>query len=325
MRFPQEPMAGTFFRMMKKVSEYLKEKYHTKVYKLSLSSGCTCPNRDGTIGTGGCIFCSEGGSGDFAAEFAPIEQQIAEAKEKVAAKIPASLPEEERKYIAYFQSFTNTYGDEDRLIALFQEVLSYPEIAGISIGTRPDCLSDKMIHALKKMNLQKEVWVELGLQTIHEKTASYIRRGYELPVFADAYERLTGTEEDDAGGLLPGLKVVTHVILGLPGETEADMLETVRYLANLKPTLFGIKLQLLHVLKGTDLAKVYEANPFPIFTLEAYCQVVGKCLQILPKETIIHRLTGDGPKRLLIEPLWSADKKKVMNTMRAYLAGLPDL
>jgi len=294
------------------VSDYLKETYHTKVYKLSLSSGCTCPNRDGKVGVGGCIFCSEGGSGDFAAKPAPLKEQILEAREKVDAKIPASIPADQRKYLAYFQSFTNTYGDEEKLIAMFREVLAYPEIVGISIGTRPDCLSDQMIQALQEMNQEKEVWVELGLQTIHEKTASYIRRGYDLPVFEDAYQRLTAA----------GIKVITHVILGLPGETEEDMLETVQYLAKLQPTLFGIKLQLLHVLKGTDLAKDYEAHPFSIFTLEEYCQIVGKCLQILPRETIIHRLTGDGPKKLLIAPQWSGDKKRVMNTMRAYIAGL---
>ena len=295
------------------LSDYLKEKYNTKVYKLSLSSGCSCPNRDGKISTGGCIFCSEGGSGDFASTYSTdIEQQIIQAKSKVDQKIPNRIPESERKYIAYFQSFTNTYGDEKRLMKLFEETISFSYIVGISIGTRPDCLSDEMIAFLSKLNQKKEVWVELGLQTIHEDTASFINRGYELNVFEDAYKRLT-----DAG-----LKVVVHVILGLPGESKNDMIESVKYLGQLSPTLFGIKLQLLHILNGTKLADIYNENPFHVFTLEEYCQVVGECLKVLPKETVIHRLTGDGPKKLLIAPLWSGNKKLVMNTMRKYIKEL---
>lgn len=295
------------------LSDYLKNKYGTKVYKLSLSTGCTCPNRDGTISYGGCIFCSEGGSGDFAATGMDLDEQIAYAREKVDGKISSKIPEEERKYIAYFQSFTNTYGDEAYLFDLFKRVLDYPLIVGLSIGTRPDCLSDKMIAFLSKLNKKKEVWVELGLQTIHENTARLINRGYDLPVFEDAYKRLT-----DAG-----LKVVVHVILGLPGESDDDIIETVKYLAALTPTLFGIKLQLLHVLKGTKLAAMYEKEPFRIYELDEYCEIVGRCLMALPKETVIHRLTGDGPKKLLIAPLWSGNKKLVMNTMRSYISLLP--
>lgn len=295
------------------LSDYLKNKYGTKVYKLSLSTGCTCPNRDGTISYGGCIFCSEGGSGDFAATGLDLEQQIAFAREKVDGKISSKIPEEERKYIAYFQSFTNTYGDEAYLFDLFKRVLDYPFIVGLSIGTRPDCLSDEMISFLSQLNKEKEVWVELGLQTIHENTARLINRGYDLPVFEDAYKRLT-----DAG-----LKVVVHVILGLPGESDDDIIETVKYLAALTPTLFGIKLQLLHVLKGTKLAAMYEKEPFRIYELDEYCEIVGRCLMALPKETVIHRLTGDGPKKLLIAPLWSGNKKLVMNTMRSYISLLP--
>ena len=295
------------------LSDYLKEKYNTKVYKLSLSSGCSCPNRDGKISTGGCIFCSEGGSGDFASSYnTEIEQQIIQAKSRVDQKISSKIPESERKYIAYFQSFTNTYGDEKRLMKLLQETISFPNIVGISIGTRPDCLSDEMIMFLSKLNQEKEVWVELGLQTIHEETARFINRGYELHVFEDAYKRLT-----DAG-----LKVVVHVILGLPGESTNDMIESVKYLGQLSPALFGIKLQLLHILTGTKLAEIYNENPFHVFTLEEYCQVVGDCLKVLPKETVIHRLTGDGPKKLLIAPLWSGNKKLVMNTMRKYIKEL---
>lgn len=294
------------------LSDYLKEKYNTKVYKLSLTSGCTCPNRDGSISYGGCIFCSEGGSGDFAAKNADLVTQIAEAKERVDGKISSKIPPSGRKYIAYFQSFTNTYGDYNYLTKLFSQVLDYPEIVGLSIGTRPDCLSDKMIDFLANLNKEKEIWVELGLQTIHEDTATLINRGYKLDVFENTYRRLTNA----------GLKVVVHIILGLPDETDEDILETVKYLSALTPTLFGIKLQLLHVLKGTKLADMYVANPFRIYELDEYCEIVGKCLKLLPKDTVIHRLTGDGPKKLLIAPLWSGNKKLVMNTMRKYLQEL---
>ncbi|MBR5648774.1 TIGR01212 family radical SAM protein [Pseudobutyrivibrio sp.] len=296
------------------LSDYLKEKFNTKVYKLSLTSGCTCPNRDGTISYGGCIFCSEGGSGDFAAKASDIESQINQARALVDSKISSKIPPSERKYIAYFQSFTNTYGDEAYLQDLFSKVLARPEIVGLSIGTRPDCLSDSMIEFLSGLNQTKEVWVELGLQTIHESTATLINRGYTLPVFDDAYKRLT-----DAG-----LKVVVHLILGLPGETESMILDSVKYLANLSPTLFGIKLQLLHILRGTRLADMYASQPFHVFTLDEYCHLIGQCLQALPPETVIHRLTGDGPKRLLIAPTWSANKKLVLNTMTRFLASLPD-
>lgn len=291
------------------VSDYLKNKYGTKVYKLSLSTGCTCPNRDGTISYGGCIFCSEGGSGDFAAKGLDLDEQIKFAKEKVDGKISSKIPTSDRKYIAYFQSFTNTYGDENYLKDLFKKVLQYPFIVGLSIGTRPDCLSNDMISFLSELNKEKEIWIELGLQTIHKNTADFINRGYDLPVFDDAYARLTSAN----------LKVIVHVIIGLPGETEEDILETVEYLARLKPTLFGIKLQLLHVLKGTKLAEIYEKTPFRIYELNEYCDIVARCLQLLPKETVIHRLTGDGPKKLLIAPLWSGNKKLVMNTMNKRL------
>ncbi len=294
------------------LSDYLKNKYGTKVYKLSLTSGCTCPNRDGSISTGGCIFCSEGGSGDFAAKGLDIEDQIAMARELVDSKISSKIPLSERKYIAYFQSFTNTYGDQHRLMDLFEKVLEQPQIVGLSIGTRPDCLSNEMIAFLAELNKTKEVWVELGLQTIHEDTAILINRGYELTVFEDAYKRLTDQ----------GLKVVIHVILGLPGESNADILETVDYLSKLKPTLFGIKLQLLHILKGTKLADMYLENPFRIYELDEYCRLVGECLKLLPNETVIHRLTGDGPKKLLIAPLWSGNKKLVLNTMSKYIKEL---
>ncbi len=279
-------------------NDAMRARFGTKVYRLSLQSGCTCPNRDGTIGTGGCTFCSEGGSGDFAAPFVSIEKQIKEARERVDAKIPASIAPEDRRYIAYFQSYTNTYGNVDRLRAFYTEAISHPQIVALDIGTRPDCLPPEMVEMLQNLQLSsgKPVWVELGLQTIHEETARRIRRGYALPVFEDAYRRLKENS----------LEVIVHVILGLPGESREDMLDTVRYLSSL---------QLLHILKGTELAREYEADPFPLFTLDSYCDLIVDCLKLLPPETVVHRLTGDAPKRLLIAPLWSADKKRVLNTL----------
>ena len=291
------------------LSDALKKQFGTKVYKLSLQTGCTCPNRDGTLGTGGCTFCSEGGSGDFAAAPADIRAQIAEARKKVDAKFSSKIPASERKYIAYFQSYTNTYGDPERLRCIFTDAIRCPEIVALSIGTRPDCLPPEIISMLSALNQIKPVWVELGLQTIHEQTALAIHRGYPLPVFADAYRRLTAA----------GLTVIVHVILGLPGESENDMLDTVRYLSALTPPPDGIKLQLLHILKGTELARKYLESPFPVMTLDEYCSLVVRCLKLLPPETVVHRITGDGPKRLLIAPLWSADKKNVLNTLQRYI------
>ena len=281
------------------VSEVLKQQYGEKLYRISLTSGCTCPNRDGTLGTGGCTFCSGSGSGDFSPSFLPVRAQIEAGKQRIRSKTNA------KKYIGYYQSFTNTYGDQERLKNLFEETLDQPEIAILSIGTRPDCLKQDMVDFLSALNRKKPVWVELGLQTINEKTAEKIRRGYKLPVFENAYRRLKEA----------GLSVIVHVILGLPGESKEDMLSTVRYLSSLEPELDGIKLQMLHVLKGTDLAKEYEESPFHILSLEEYTEIVIDCLKILPVQTVVHRLTGDGPKKLLIEPQWSWDKKKVLNYM----------
>ena len=291
------------------LSSVLKKQYRTKVYKLSLQSGCGCPHRDPVTGQGGCTFCSEGGSGDFAAPLLPVEEQIRIAKRLVDAKIPSSVPEEERRYIAYFQSYTNTFGDTRYLTDLYEKTISFPEIAGLSVGTRPDCLEEDKIRMLSDLNRKKPVWVELGLQTIHEKTAERIRRGYPLSVFEDAYRRLTDE----------GLTVIVHVILGLPGESREEMLETIRYLAGLAPVLPGIKLQLLHILRGTELAKEYEEHPFPVLTMEEYAELLQDAVRLLPEETVVHRLTGDGPKRLLIAPLWSADKKRVLNYLRKYV------
>lgn len=291
------------------VSEYMKQKYGQKVYRLSLSSGCTCPNRDGTLGWGGCAFCSAGGSGDFAAKPVSVERQIAEAKKRVDSKFPRSVRPEERKYIAYFQSYTNTYGKTDHLRRIFTEAAERPEIVTLSVGTRPDCLEQDKVQMLAELNQIKPVWVELGLQTIHEQTAEAFHRGYRLPVFLDAYRRLKQA----------GLEVIVHVILGLPGEGREDMLETVRFLAGLNPGLDGIKLQLLHILKETEYGTIFEKDPSAFqtsgFTLESYCDLVVACLKLLPPETVIHRLTGDGPKNLLLAPKWSADKKKVLNEL----------
>ena len=306
------------------LSEMLRERFGTKIYKLSLSSGCTCPNRDGTIGTGGCTFCSEGGSGEFAAPFLPLDDQIRLARLRVDAKIPRRIPPDERKFIAYFQSFTNTYGDVKRLRALYGETVSRPEIAILSVGTRPDCLSPEILDMLGDLRKVKPVWVELGLQTMHERTAEQIHRGYSLPVFEEACRNLKAI----------GVEVIVHVILGLPGESREDMLDTIRYLSGAAPLLRGnntlrmpaafpvpdgIKLQQLQILRGTQLAREYEKDPFPVATLEEYCALVKDCLDILPEEVVIHRLTGDGPKALLIAPAWSADKKRVLNTMHAAL------
>lgn len=292
------------------LSTYWKEKFGGKVYKLSLQSGCTCPNRDGSIGRGGCIFCSEGGSGDFAAHYAPIQEQITEARKRVDHKFPKGA---QPMYMAYFQSYTNTYGNVDRLRSLYLETIQLPEIVGISIGTRPDCLPIEMLEMLSELNQIKPVTVELGLQTVHKSSADYIRRGYDLEVFEKAYQDLSNR----------GIEVVVHVILGLPGESREDMLETIDYLARLQPTLPGIKLQLLHILEGTQLAEDYRRNPFPVFTMEEYTDLVVECLKHLPKETVVHRLTGDGPKSLLIEPKWSGDKKKVLNLLQKKITATP--
>ena len=296
------------------VSKALKQQYGSKVLKLSLSSGCTCPNRDGSLGRGGCSFCSEGGSGDFASSFAPVREQIEAAKRRVDRKFPAALPPNERRYVAYFQSFTNTYGPVERLEPLYREVLSFPEIVTLSVGTRPDCLPYEMVCMLTRLNRVKPVWVELGLQTIHEKTAAAFGRGYSLDVFENAYQRLTAQ----------GLTVIVHVILGLPGEDRQDMLETIRYLSGLHPVLPGIKLQLLHILKGTRLEEQYRQEPFPLMTMEEYTDLVVSCLQLLPKETVIHRMTGDPPRKLLVAPKWSTDKKRVLNMLRQKIAAAPE-
>ena len=291
--------------IIRTLSDYCKEKFGTKVYRLSLSTGCSCPNRDGRAGRGGCSFCSEGGSGEFATKVKPVEVQIEEAKDRVKSKFPKDIKEEDKKYIAYFQSFTNTYGDVDRLGGIFKTAVLRDEIAAISIGTRPDCLEEDMLDLLDELNKIKPVWIELGLQTIHEDSAKAFNRGYSLPVFNKAYMELKKRN----------IEVIVHVILGLPGETDKDMYETVRYLANLSPKLDGIKLHLLHILKNTRLEREYREKPFKILSLDEYTEILINCLRILPESVVIHRMTGDGDKRLLVEPLWSGDKKRVLNTI----------
>lgn len=279
----------------------LKKQFGHKVYKLALSGGMTCPNRDGTLGRGGCVFCSEGGSGEFAQLSGSPEdvgRQVEAAKARVRDKVP-----ENAGYIAYFQSFTNTYAPVSYLEALFTEAIRQPGVEVLSVATRPDCLEPEKVELLARLNREKPVWVELGLQTMHPKTAREIRRGYELPVFEDAFARLKQA----------GLTVVVHVILGLPGESRKMMLDTVRYVGHLPAD--GIKLQLLHVLKGTDLAVRYEADPFPVMTLSEYADLVADCIALLPESVVIHRISGDGPKRLLLAPEWSGDKKNVLNTI----------
>ena len=290
---------------MRRLSDVLKETYGEKIYRLSLRAGCTCPNRDGTVGFGGCSFCSEGGSGEFAAPPGPLDDQIREAKKRIAAKTDA------RRFIAYFQSFTNTYGDIGRLRKLYEEAIRREDVAVLAIGTRPDCLGEDVMAMLKDLAAIKPVWVELGLQTIHEKTAARINRGYTLPVFEEAYRQLTGA----------GITVIVHVILGLPGETKEDMLDTIRYLASLNPPLPGIKLQMLQVLTGTRLGDEYLREPFPLLTLDEYAELIAQSAAILPDETVLHRMTGDGPRKLLIAPEWCLHKKIVLNTINWRLAG----
>lgn len=284
------------------LNSYLKEKFGCKVYKISLDCGFTCPNRDGTLGYRGCIFCSEGGSGDFAeSRTLGVTEQIESGKEKVKNKIKSG------KYIAYFQAFTNTYADVNTLEKLYTEAINHPDIVALSVATRPDCLEQEKVELLGRLNKIKPIFVELGLQTVNEKTAKYIRRDYTLDVYDDAVERLHEQ----------GINVVTHIIIGLPYETKEDMLSSVKYVCKVTD---GIKLQLLHILKGTDLAKDYCEHKFEVLTLEEYTDIIAECVKIIPENVVIHRLTGDGAKKDLIAPLWSADKKKVLNTINKRLS-----
>ena len=279
---------------MKTLSQHYKETFGCKVYKLSLDGGFTCPNRDGTLGTGGCIFCT--GSGEFAEGGPdPIPVQLERAKSRVRDK------NKNGKYMAYFQAFTNTYAPVEQLRRLYYAAIAPEEIVGLSIGTRPDCLGEEVVALLGEINAIKPVSVELGLQTIHETTARYLRRGYEGPVYYDAVRRLKAA----------GIDGVTHIILGLPGETEEMMLETTR--AAVAAGTDGVKFHLLHVLRGTDLAEDYGEGKFSCLTLEEYGELLKTCVALLPDSVVVHRITGDGAKKDLIAPLWSADKKRVLN------------
>lgn len=284
--------------MFNSFNSAMKSRFGCKIYKLTLSGGMTCPTRDGTLGTRGCIFCSAKGSGDFAAKpCEDIAKQLNKAKELISRKA------KDAKYIAYFQDYTNTYAPVERLQQLFTEAITPDDIIALSVATRPDCLPDETIELLAELNSTKPVFVELGLQTIHETTAEYIRRGYKLDVFEAAIRRLKAA----------GIEVIVHIIIGLPYETEEMIYDTVRYLAKMK--IDGIKLQLLHVLEGTDLAEEYRQGKFEVLSMDKYIDILQNCVRMLPPETVIHRLTGDGAKKDLIAPLWSADKKNVLNTI----------
>ena len=307
------------------LSDYCKETFGEKLYKLSLDSGCTCPNRDGLLDTRGCLFCSAGGSGDFAAARNPLDRQLEEAKRRIRNKFPEGDSEEGR-YIAYVQSFTGTYPGKDGFVKDANGVSSFdrmrkrylalvqrPEVRVLSIATRPDCLGPEALDLLKELRAIKPVWVELGLQTSNEETAEYIRRCYRNEVYEQAVQNLNALD----------IPVITHVILGLPSETKEDMATTVRYAVDCGT--WGIKLQLLHVLEGTDLGEQYKAQeagtplpgarPIRIMTLDEYTDLLCALLPLIPRDVVIHRITGDGPKRLLLAPLWSGDKKRVLNTI----------
>lgn len=287
--------------MYKTANDYYKQKFGCKVYKLSLDGGFTCPNRDGTLGNSGCIFCSALGSGEFAVSGDNITEQLENAKQMVEQKNKSG------KYIAYFQSFTNTYAPIEKLKKLYYEAIKPDYIVGLAIGTRPDCLPDEVIELLKEINQIKPVSVELGLQTTNEKSADYIRRGYKNTVYFDAVKRLKNTEID----------VITHIILGLPNETADDAVKTT--LDAVAAGTGGVKFHLLHVLKNTDLEREYLNGKFECLTLENYAEILKKCISVLPPEIVVHRITGDGAKRDLVAPLWSADKKMVLNYLNKYL------
>ena len=285
------------------LNNYYKNTFGSKVYKISLNGNMTCPNRDGTIGTGGCIFCSKGGSGDFAASHSlSIPEQIIEAKNRVSKKITSG------KYIAYFQAFTNTYAPVHYLKNIYYKAIKPDDIVGLSIATRPDCINEEVLLLLKEINEIKPVFIELGLQSIHQKTADFIRRGYDLECFNRAVYALSEI----------GVNIVVHLIIGLPNETLEDILASIRHLNSLP--FNGVKLQLLHVLENTDLADYYldKSNNFETLTMDEYIFILGECIEHLRPDIIIHRMTGDGAKKELIAPLWSADKKNVLNSINRY-------
>lgn len=285
--------------MYKTLNDHYREKYGCKVYKLSIDAGFSCPNRDGTVGYGGCIFCGSEGSGEFSEKGCCVTAQLEKAKSRVNAKI------KDGRYIAYFQAFTNTYAPVEHLRKLYTEAIAPTDIVGLAIGTRPDCLGTDVISLLVEINAKKPVSVELGLQTIHPASVAYIRRGYENEVYFDAVRRLKNA----------GIEVVTHIILGLPGETADMAVQTTR--AAVEAGTDGVKFHLLHILRDTDLASDYEAGKFSCLSMEEYGAWLKACLDTLPPDTVVHRITGDGAKRDLIAPLWSADKKRVLNYLNS--------
>lgn len=293
------------------LDSYLKNTYGKKIYKVSLDAGMTCPNRDGKIGTKGCIFCSAGGSGDFAGDFG--NRRSGDVRNQIQSQIDSQIQIMQKKseaedFIAYFQAYTNTYAPIDYLRKVYTEAISHLYVSIIDIATRPDCLPDEVLDLLEEINQRKPVWVELGLQTMHERTAAYIRRGYPLSCFEEAVQKLHQR----------GIPVIVHTILGLPGETASDVLETISYLSSLP--IFGIKLQLLHVLKGTDLAKDYSEGFFSTLEQDEYLELVISCLEHLREDIVVHRVTGDGPKNLLISPMWSCAKRNVLNSLHSKMA-----
>lgn len=287
--------------MYRTLNDHYREKFGCKVYKLSLDAGFTCPNRDGTRGTGGCIFCSGAGSGEFAERGGDIAVQLENARLRVQSK------NREGKYIAYFQAFTNTYAPVHRLRSLYEKALEGEDIVGLAVATRPDCLDEEIVRLLADLNRQKPISVELGLQTTCPESVGYIRRGYDNPVYFDAVRRLKAA----------GLEVVTHIILGLPGETPEVAAETTR--AAVAAGTDGVKFHLLHVMAGTDLEKDYRQGKFSCLTLEEYARWLRLCMEQLPEHIVVHRITGDGAKKDLVAPLWSADKKRVLNYLRKAL------
>ena len=287
--------------MYRSLNQYCREIFGCKVYKLSVDAGFTCPNRDGTLGTGGCIFCSGAGAGEFAERGESVTQQLERAKARVAAK------NKDGKYIAYFQAFTNTYASVEKLEKLYREAMAAQDVVGLSIGTRPDCLGPEVVDLLDRLNREKPVWVELGLQTVHDATIRYIRRSYVNQTYVDAVQRLKQV----------GIHVVTHIILGLPGETMEMAVETTRQAVDAGTD--GVKFHLLHVLRGTELERDFRAGTFRCLELEEYARWLRASLDILPPDIVVHRITGDGAKKDLIAPLWSGDKKRVLNYLNAYL------
>ena len=285
------------------LNKYLRNTFGDKVYKISLNAGFTCPNRDGTIGTRGCIFCSAGDSGDFAeSAYLSITEQIEQGKKRVKNKIKSG------KYIAYFQAYTNTYAPIEVLREKFYEAINHKDIVAISIATRPDCLGDDVIELVEELSNIKVVFVELGRRTLHKRSARFLRWGYDLCIYDEAVEKLKKIK----------VNIVVHIILGLPGETKEDMLETVKYVC--QSGINGIKLQLLHIIKGTDLEKEYLSGKVKPLEFEEYLDIIKSCVEIIPENIVIHRLTGDGAKKDLVAPLWSADKKRVLNSINKILS-----